>query len=59
MSFAVSTDGYTAAGREYRALLQAAARFADIVGLNCVCGPTHMTTLARAVTPALLNGKSF
>ena len=59
VSFAVSTDGYTAAGREYRALLRAAAGHADIVGLNCVCGPTHMSALARAVDPAILNGKSF
>ncbi len=51
-SFAVTRDGYTRRGRHYLELFaQAAALGADVVGLNCVCGPAHMLELLRRVEP--------
>lgn len=50
VSFAVGQDGYTRAGAHYANLLRAArAAGADVVGLNCVCGPTHMLRLFEAL----------
>ncbi len=51
VSFAVSQDGYTRRGLPYRALLDRAARhpLIDAVGLNCVCGPSHMQQLLRGL----------
>lgn len=47
VSFAVSQDGYSRKGLFYRRLLgdAAANEQVDAVGLNCVCGPTHMLEL--------------
>lgn len=51
-SFAVTQDGYTRSGRYYRDLFEeAAALGADMVGLNCMCGPAHMLELIRKVEP--------
>ena len=47
VSFAVSQDGYTKKGLYYSNLLKAALNNsgADIAGLNCVCGPSHLYNL--------------
>lgn len=51
-SFAVTQDGYTRSGRYYTDLFdEATALGADIVGLNCICGPAHMLELIRKVEP--------
>lgn len=48
LSFAVSPDGYTYSGKDYRELIETArASGADIIGLNCVCGPTYMYELIK------------
>ena len=54
ISFAVSQDGYTAKGLDYRTLMARAAAHPAVtaVGLNCICGPSHMVQLIRAL-PAL------
>lgn len=44
-AFAVSPDGYTSSGRHCRSLISEALKYADIAGLNCVCGPAHMLSL--------------
>lgn len=45
VSFSVSQDGYTKKGYFYKTLLAQAAKDADIVGLNCQCGPAHLYQL--------------
>ncbi|MBP3447527.1 MAG: bifunctional homocysteine S-methyltransferase/methylenetetrahydrofolate reductase [Clostridia bacterium] len=45
VSFSVSQDGYTKKGYFYKTLLEQAAKDADIVGLNCRCGPAHLYQL--------------
>jgi len=46
VSFAVSQDGYTQTGKYYKHLISAAsASGADIVGLNCICGPSNLYKL--------------
>jgi len=45
VSFSVSQDGYTKKGYFYKSLLKLAAADADIVGLNCQCGPAHLYRL--------------
>ncbi len=45
VSFSVSQDGYTKKGYFYKNLLKQASLDADIVGLNCQCGPTHLYRL--------------
>lgn len=45
VSFSVSQDGYTKKGYHYKNLLKQAAKDADIVGLNCQCGPAHLYRL--------------
>ncbi len=50
VSFAVTQDGYTQSGEAYQTLFaQAAEAGADLVGLNCICGPAHMLRLISAV----------
>ena len=51
VSFAVSQDGFTAKGQEYRTLIRQAAQnpCIDWVGMNCVCGPAHMIRLMEAL----------
>ncbi len=53
VSFAVSQDGYTKKGHYYRTLLQSADsnKNTDIVGLNCLCGPSHMLSLIKNLPP--------
>ncbi|MGI6174097.1 MAG: bifunctional homocysteine S-methyltransferase/methylenetetrahydrofolate reductase [Christensenellales bacterium] len=50
VSFAISQDGHSRAGRQYAELLKE-AREAGVsaAGLNCICGPTHMLQLIRAL----------
>ncbi len=45
VSFSVSQDGYTKKGYFYKNLLKTASSDADIVGLNCQCGPAHLYRL--------------
>lgn len=45
VSFSVSQDGYTKKGYYYETLLKQASQHADIVGLNCQCGPSHLYQL--------------
>lgn len=45
VSFSVSQDGYTKKGYFYQNLLKLASSDADIVGLNCQCGPAHLYQL--------------
>jgi homocysteine S-methyltransferase len=51
VSFAVGPDGTSRTGADFRQLVLAAADcpHVDIVGLNCVCGPTHMLKMAPAL----------
>jgi len=51
VSFAVSSDGFTAGGHHYKVLIADAIANdnVDIVGLNCVCGPTHMLSLVKGL----------
>jgi len=47
-SFAVGQDGYTKSAEYYKTLLHEATTYgADYVGLNCICGPTHMLNLIK------------
>ena len=50
-SFAVNPDGISRAGEHARALLLAAdaCPWLDAMGLNCLCGPTHMKQLLAEV----------
>lgn len=49
-SFAVSPDGYTSLGMDYRDLITKAKEMgADIAGLNCICGPSHMVSLMSRI----------
>lgn len=71
-SFAVGQDGYTSSGEYYLDLMKKAKDCgADAVGLNCVCGPSHMLELIRKVPagyivsampnagyPSLVNGRN-
>ena len=47
VSFAAFSDGYTQKGCDYKDLLRRAAQVEGIeaVGLNCVCGPSHVYRL--------------
>lgn len=57
LSFAVSPDGYTYSGKDYRELIETAlAGGADIVGLNCVCGPSYIYELIKRLD---LSGLDF
>ncbi len=49
VSFAVSQDGTTSRGYSYQKIMETAAEnpYVDIVGLNCLCGPSHMYELIR------------
>jgi len=50
VSFAVTQDGYTQAGLYYKDLLEEAWQAgADLVGLNCLCGPAHLLNLIRDI----------
>lgn len=48
VSFAVTQDGYTRSGGYYIDLFREASEYgADVVGLNCICGPAHMRDLIK------------
>jgi methionine synthase I (cobalamin-dependent)/5,10-methylenetetrahydrofolate reductase len=49
VSFAVLQDGYTTKGYYYKNLISAAAqnKYVDAVGLNCICGPSHLLNLIK------------
>lgn len=52
-SFAVSQDGYTKKGYDYRSLLSQVRDTpqVDAGGLNCLCGPSHMLALIKKLGP--------
>ncbi len=49
VSFAVSQDGFTKRGKHYRDLFTQASvnKAVTAIGLNCLCGPTHMLSLMK------------
>ncbi len=51
VSFGVSQDGTTTKGHDYRVILRQAAAVPGVgaVGLNCICGPSHLLRLVRAL----------
>jgi len=53
VSFAVSQDGTTSRGHSYKKIMETAAKspYVDVVGLNCLCGPSHMYDLLRELCP--------
>jgi len=53
VSFAVSQDGMTSRGYSYKKIMETAAAspYVDVVGLNCLCGPSHMYDLLREICP--------
>lgn len=56
VSFAPGQDGYTGSGQYYKELLASALsdRLADAIGLNCVCGPSHLYQLvSRLELPSM------
>ncbi len=55
VSFAVTVDGYTANGEYYIPLLERTQQYADHVGLNCQCGPAHMTELMEKIDHSKLS----
>lgn len=74
-SFAVSQDGYTSRGNYYQELIGRGHVNPDIdvVGLNCVCGPSHLYQLIKTIDvknipfsampnggyPSTLNGRTI
>ena len=53
VSFAVSPDGFTRSGKSVFELLINAdkEKSIDAVGLNCICGPSHMASLVKKLIP--------
>lgn len=53
VSFAVNADGYSKEGIYYKTLLREVRTRtkAQIVGLNCLCGPAHMLQLFEKLAP--------
>ncbi|HEY8444398.1 MAG TPA: bifunctional homocysteine S-methyltransferase/methylenetetrahydrofolate reductase [Clostridia bacterium] len=53
VSFAADLDGYTKSGYYYQYLLDKAQKDGNIdaIGLNCLCGPTHILQLAEDYLP--------
>lgn len=53
VSFAVSQDGTTSRGHSYQKIMETAAEnpHVDVVGMNCLCGPSHMYDLLRDLCP--------
>lgn len=53
VSFGVSQEGFTSRGFFYKNILDTAAQneYTDIVGLNCLCGPSHMFKLLNNLEP--------
>ncbi|MGL6174322.1 MAG: bifunctional homocysteine S-methyltransferase/methylenetetrahydrofolate reductase [Cellulosilyticaceae bacterium] len=51
VSFAVTQDGYTQNGHYYKDLLYKASTHSAIntVGLNCICGPSHILNLIKSL----------
>lgn len=51
VSFAVSQDGYTTTGKDYKRLIGEASKNTniDVVGLNCICGPSHLYRLIKGL----------
>lgn len=49
VSYALSGDGYTKLGKPLTKLIEGYRKCEaiDVIGLNCICGPTHMSSLAR------------
>jgi methionine synthase I (cobalamin-dependent)/5,10-methylenetetrahydrofolate reductase len=52
VSFRVGQDGFTQNGEYYLKLFKQATEFgADTVGINCLCGPSHMLELIKKIKP--------
>lgn len=52
LSFAVTQDGYSKTGEWFGDLFREARSIgADVVGLNCICGPAHLLKLTRRIDP--------
>jgi methionine synthase I (cobalamin-dependent)/5,10-methylenetetrahydrofolate reductase len=53
VSFAADLDGYTKSGLYYQYLLDKIQKDSnvDAIGLNCLCGPTHILKLAEEYLP--------
>jgi len=51
VSFAAGQDGYTGSGSYYKQLLDTAEKsgLTDAIGMNCVCGPTHLFHLVSGL----------
>ena len=49
VSFAVTEDGYTKKGHYYKDIITEASKsdLIDVVGLNCICGPSHIYNLLK------------
>jgi homocysteine S-methyltransferase len=49
VSFAVMQDGYTQKGHYYKKLIDLASKNKniDVIGLNCICGPSHIFNLIK------------
>ena len=56
VSFGVGQDGFSRSGEYIETLLDQAVRFgADCVGLNCVCGPTHILSVLKKLDVSKYN----
>lgn len=49
VSFAVGMDGFTKTGQYAQNLIDQVTPYVDAVGLNCVCGPSHMADVAKHI----------
>ncbi|HEY8419002.1 MAG TPA: bifunctional homocysteine S-methyltransferase/methylenetetrahydrofolate reductase [Clostridia bacterium] len=60
ISFAADLDGYTKSGLHYQNLLDKAQKDSNIdaIGLNCLCGPTHILQLVEEYLPKVLKPMS-
>lgn len=57
VSFAVMQDGYTQKGHYYKKLIDLASKNKniDVVGLNCICGPSHIFNLIKSLDLSSIN----
>ena len=57
VSFAVTQDGYTKKGHYYKDIIFEASKneSIDVVGLNCICGPSHFYNLIKELDISNIN----
>lgn len=48
-SFAVNSDGFSKSGHHIQKICQEMEGHTDALGLNCICGPHHMTALVKEI----------